>query len=89
MDKSHLLKRYLLLVDIAGKPPPSRPYSPVARAPIGMFGMSAVFLRFLLPFTLYFRNPIDATLAPLSNFKNSRCPPAHDLTIQFNIIVSV
>ena len=63
--------------------------SPVARAPTGIFGMSAGFLRFLRHFTLYFRNPVDATLALLSNFKNSRWPPAHHLNIQLNIIVLV
>ena len=47
------------------------------------------FLRFLRHFTLYFRNPVDATLALLSNFKNSRWLPAHHLNIQLNIIVLV
>ena len=61
--------------------------SPDARAPTGIFGMSAVFLRFLLHFTLYFRNPVDATLAPLSNFRYSRWPPANRRTIQLNIIL--
>ena len=65
------------------------PTSPDARAPTGIFGMSAVFLRFLLHFTLYFRNPVDATLAPLSNFRYSRWPPANRRTIQFNIILLI
>ena len=69
--------------------PGFRLISPVARAPTGIFGMSAVFLRFLLHFTLYFRNPVDATLAPLSNFRYSRWPPANDRTIQLNIIVLI
>ena len=63
------------------------PYSPDARAPTGIFCMSAVFLRFLLHFTLYFRNPVDATLSPLSNFRYSRWPPANRRTIQLNIIL--
>ena len=48
------------------------------------------FLQFLLHFTLYFQNPVDATLAPLSNFRYSRWPPANGRrlsTIQIKIIL--
>ena len=62
-------------------------HSLVARARTRIFGMTAVFLRFLLHFTLYFRNPVDATLARLSNFRYSRWPPANGRTIQLNIML--
>ena len=45
------------------------------------------FLRFLLHFTLYLRNPVDATLASLSNFRYSRWPPPNSRTIQLNIML--
>ena len=53
----------------------------------GLLVCLPVFLRFLRHFTLYFRNPVDATLAPLSNLRYSKWPPANGCTIQLNIMV--